>query len=137
MGTALLCGSSVAAQNKVEAQITNVKNDKGVCRACLFANAASFRGETGEPFQCVAVRPAKGTAQASFTDIPDGTYALFVFHDENNNRKMDKNFLGIPKEGYGASNNQLPFASAPSFADNSFRVKGASLVKLNVRLRNL
>ena len=45
------------------------------------------------------------SAICQFNDIPPGTYAIAVFHDENANGKLDKNFLGIPCEGYGASNN--------------------------------
>jgi uncharacterized protein (DUF2141 family) len=60
-----------------------------------------------------------------------------VFHDENNNNKMDKNFLGIPKEGYGASKNKLPFASAPTFNDNMFMLKDGATGNVLIRLRNL
>ena len=41
-----------------------------------------------------------------FTDLPAGVYAVSVFHDENMNQKLDKNFVGVPKEEYGASNNR-------------------------------
>lgn len=50
---------------------------------------------------------------------------------------MDKNFLGIPKEGYGASKNKLPFASAPDFDDNKFQVLQNTITNLTIRLRNL
>jgi uncharacterized protein (DUF2141 family) len=50
---------------------------------------------------------------------------------------MDTNFLGIPKEGYGASKNKLPFASAPTFADNKFDVGANNTINIEIRLRNL
>jgi uncharacterized protein (DUF2141 family) len=133
----LLFSQSVRSQSKVEANIFNLRNDKGVCRACLFNNASSFDGENGKPFQCLAVPVKNRVAQAIFNNIPEGTYALFVFHDENNNNKMDKNFMGIPKEGYGASKNKLPFASAPDFNDNRFTVNSKTTVQLLVKIRNL
>ncbi|WP_231561734.1 DUF2141 domain-containing protein [Nitrosococcus oceani] len=37
--------------------------------------------------------------------IPDGAYAVATFHDRNGNGKADRNWLGIPKEAYGFSNN--------------------------------
>ncbi|RZK15020.1 MAG: DUF2141 domain-containing protein [Flavobacterium sp.] len=55
----------------------------------------------------------------------------------NRNNKMDKNFMGIPKEGYGASQNRLPFASAPTFNDNKFVVENNTITKLAIKLRNL
>ena len=75
--------------------------------------------------------------QALFANVPPGIYAIMVFHDANNNNQFDKNFLGIPKEGYGASGNNLPFASAPAFNANKFEVKDGVLTTLNIRLRNL
>jgi uncharacterized protein (DUF2141 family) len=125
------------SQSRVVADISNLKNNKGVCRACLFNNPASFKGETGDPFQCVAVVIKNLSAQAVFNNVPAGTFAMFVFHDANSNNKMDINFLGIPKEGYGASNNKLPFASAPAYNDNKFVVADKSLIKLKVKMRNL
>ncbi|MDB5192821.1 MAG: hypothetical protein JWQ96_2384 [Segetibacter sp.] len=125
------------AQSKVVADITNIRNNKGVCRACIFNNAASFNGETGKPYACVIVPVKNKTASAAFTNVAPGAYALMVFHDANNNNKMDKNFLGIPSEGYGASQNKLPFAAAPNFNDNKFTVANASIVSLRIKMRNL
>jgi uncharacterized protein (DUF2141 family) len=124
------------AQNKVIAQISNFENTKGVCRACLFTSEESFSGGS-EPFRCVQSRVTDKTLQAVFENVPAGTYALFVLHDANNNNKMDKNFLGVPKEGYGASRNKLPFAAAPTFADNRFEVANNATIRLSIRLRNL
>jgi len=47
-------------------------------------------------------------ARCDFEDIPPGTYALVVIHDENMNGKLDTNWVGIPKEGYGFSNDVKP-----------------------------
>lgn len=125
------------SQGRIVADISNLRNDKGVCRACLFNSPASFKGETGEPFQCVAAPVKNGIARAVFDNVPHGAYALFVFHDVNSNNKLDKNFIGIPKEGYGASRNKLPFASAPSYNENKFTVNDKTTVKLDVKIRNL
>jgi uncharacterized protein (DUF2141 family) len=133
----LLVTMGARAQSKVVAQITNFENTRGTCRACLFTSAASFSGEGGEPFKCVQAPVTGKTVQAVFEDIPPGTYALFVLHDANNNKKMDKNFLGIPKEGYGASKNKLPFAAAPGFNENRFAVEHNTTVRLTVKLRYL
>jgi uncharacterized protein (DUF2141 family) len=62
---------------------------------------------------------------------------MMVFHDVNNNDKMDKNFFGVPKEGYGSSKNKLPFASAPVFKDNQFSVPPNTTIQLLIKIRNL
>lgn len=125
------------AQSKIIADISNFENDKGVCRACLYNSAASFKGESGNPMQCVQVAVTNRRSQVQFDNIPAGTYAVFLFHDTNSNNKMDKNFMGIPKEGYGASLNKLPFASAPTFDENKFVLKNGTTVRLPIKLRNL
>jgi uncharacterized protein (DUF2141 family) len=124
-----------AAQNRLEVSITNFENNKGVCRACIFNSEESFVAQ--KPLACVLSNVGNRTAQAVFTGVPDGTYALFVIHDANNNGKMDKNFLGIPKEGYGASKNKLPFAAAPKFEANKFTINGNTTLTIAIRLRNI
>jgi len=132
----LLSGKiSLYAQNQVIASVTQLANNNGVCRACLFTNATAF--QKMEAFQCLTAPIINQAALFTFHDIPTGKYAIFVFHDVNRNNKLDKNWLGIPKEGYGASRNKLPFAAAPSFEPNSFFITQKDSILLPVRLRNL
>lgn len=126
---------NVMPQNRVIASVSNFQNSQGICRACLFNSAEAFKKQ--HPLQCVVVNVHTNNTRAEFTDIPDGIYAIFVFHDTNNNGLMDTNWLGIPKEGYGASKNKLPFAAAPKFDANKFSVSAHSTVTLSIRLRNL
>lgn len=123
-------------QATVIARVTGLKNDKGLCRACIFTSASSFSG-VGAPFLCSSIVVTNKVAELKFHDLPPGTYALSVFHDSNNNNKLDKNFLGIPKEGYGASGNKLPFAAAPAFKDNKFVVGAHTTTHLTIRIRNM
>jgi len=62
-----------------------------------------------------------------YQDIPPGTYALAVVHDENMNGKLDTNWLGIPTEGYGFSNDVKALLGPPSFSAASFQYKGGTL----------
>jgi len=132
-----LISISVCSQSIIIAEISNVKNDNGLCRACLFKDQATFEGATGKPLQCVSAPVKVHTAQAVFNNVLPGTYAIFVFHDANSNNKIDKNFIGIPKEGYGASNNKLPFAGAPSFNENKFSLNGRTTKILQIKIMNI
>jgi uncharacterized protein (DUF2141 family) len=133
----LVISSVLQAQSKILAHISNVRNDRGVCQVCLFNNAASFDGENGTPVQCVQAPVKNGNSEAQFENIAAGVYAVLVFHDANTNKKLDQNFIGIPKEGYGASRNKLPFAAAPSFDENKFTVPDKTTTTLRIKLRNL
>ena len=133
----LITAQKSSAQARVQAVISNLENNKGVCRVCIFNNAASFNGEGGEPVQCVAAPVNSLQSKADFNNLPPGRYAIFVFHDANSNNRMDKNFVGVPKEGYGASRNKLPFAAAPNFNNNAFTITAGTTTTVNIRLRNL
>ena len=127
---------SLHGQSSVVVNITKFKNDKGVCRACLFNNSNSFQNKS-DALVCKSSKVVNGTATVTFNANSDGNYAVMVFHDENNNNIFDKNFLGIPKEGYGASKNKLPLAAAPSFHSNSSIVNNNQLITLRIVLRYL
>lgn len=63
------------------------------------------------------------TLQTTFSNIPDGVYAVSIFHDTNNNGKLDSNFFGVPTEGFGFSNNPKIGFSKPSFEECSFELR--------------
>jgi uncharacterized protein (DUF2141 family) len=54
-----------------------------------------------------------------FSNLEPGRYAIIVFHDENANGRLDKNFFGVPTEPYGFSNDAQGFLGPPSFDDAS------------------
>jgi len=130
----LFFGLVSQAQNKISVQVTNFSSNKGVCIVCLYNNAKAYGGK-GDPLKCTTVAITNKTATASFDEIADGTYAISVIHDANNNKKFDTNFLGIPTEGYGASQNNLPFAAAPKFDENKFTVNTTSTASPTIKLR--
>lgn len=66
-----------------------------------------------------------GSLTVQIDSLKYGTYAVSVLDDENSNIKMDK-FLGMPKEGYGFSNDVKKKLSAPNFEECSFKIDKAS-----------
>ena len=66
-------------------------------------------------------------------NLPEGTYAIALFVDANENLKIDKNFLGIPKEQYGFSNNAMGTLSGPSFEQAKFQVKGSAVQNIKLK----
>jgi len=66
--------------------------------------------------------------------LPHGEYAIAIFVDANGNGKMDKNFLGIPKEQYGFSNNVMGRMAAPSFEQAKFEVTGPTIQNITLRI---
>jgi uncharacterized protein (DUF2141 family) len=66
-------------------------------------------------------------------NLPEGIYAIALFVDANKNLKIDKNFLGIPKEQFGFSNNAMGKLSAPSFEQARFKVEGNTLQNIKLK----
>lgn len=108
--------------------IPNVKNSSGTVACALFESSAGFPTEflhSATHIMMMQIRDTK--ARCSFLDIPPGTYALAVIHDENMDGKLNTNFLGAPTEGFGFSSVAEAAMSAPSFEAASFPYDGQNL----------
>lgn len=108
----------------VVVNITGFRNAKGKADALIFVRPEGFPDDDSKAFDKdeSAIDPKTMTAQIVFTDVPRGFAAVTVLHDENMNRKMDKNWIGVPKEGYGTSNNPKKAAHNPRWAETKFPV---------------
>lgn len=78
----------------------------------------------GKGFREARVLATNTTVSVQFTDLNDPEYALFVFHDINDNQTLDHNFLGIPTEPMGFSNGfkVTLLTGIPDFDDLAFRL---------------
>ncbi len=68
--------------------------------------------------------------------IPPGTYAVQAFHDENDNLVVDRNFMGMPKEGIGFSND-APFRFGPPRFRDAAIALGPDGGQVTIQLRYL
>lgn len=118
----------------ISVNVGSFRNLKGALGCRLFGKAVGF---PEDPRGTVEARVAiiGSTTRCEFHDVPPGTYAVSVMHDENDNRKLDKNFLGIPTEGYGVSNNHTHAMSAPTWEESKFVVVRGTKVALGIGLR--
>jgi len=67
-----------------------------------------------------------------FEGIPKGEYAVSIFHDKNDNNKMDTNFFGIPKEDYGCSNDATGFMGPPKYEDAKFMIEEHKSINIEI-----
>jgi uncharacterized protein (DUF2141 family) len=89
-------------------------NDTGSAKIGICNSEESFNARKG--FYVVSSDAIKNSkSEHTFGSLPYGTYVVMVYHDENDNNKLDSNFLGIPKEQYGYSNNARGSFGPPSF----------------------
>ncbi len=127
-----LCSSFLLnAQTRIEVEITNFKSNKGVAFIGLYNSEDSFLNEA---FKGEKLMIKNNKVIYTFKEIPAGSYAFSVFHDEDENGELTTNFLGIPKESYGASNNAPSSFGPPKWRHARFRVTTGETVYQKIRL---
>ncbi len=121
-------GSADPSRPGIHVEILGIRNSIGAVACALFEAPEGF--PTGylrfaTNITMVKVRATKATCD--FADIAPGTYALAVIHDENRDGVLATNWMGVPQEGYGFSNDAKGILGAPSFEAASFSYNGQSL----------
>lgn len=140
LAAALLCAlpvrfAAAGPDDKgVRLEVSALRDAKGQVGCLLFASADGFPSDHAKAFGEKRVVIQGSRATCVFAEVPPGTYAAIVWHDENLNGKMDKNFVGMPQEGYGASNDVRPSFSAPGFKESSFAVKAGAVTAMPIRM---
>lgn len=100
--------------------ITNLSSNEGRILLGVYNSEANFLKKT---FKGDVLKIENNTATVLIKGLPEGEYAVSYVHDENNNKKMDTNFIGIPSEDYGCSNNATGFMGPPKYNDAKFMLK--------------
>lgn len=113
--------------------ISNIASIKGNIIIGIFDSDKDFLKD-GAAFKNYTLEVEGTTETIIISDLPEGNYAVSLFHDENSDNVCNRNFLGIPKEGYGFSNNVKPKLSAPSYKDCKFTLNKNQV--LNIVLIN-
>ncbi len=126
--------ATATAGQTLTVNVSAFRNTKGVLGCRLYAGPTGFPMQA--TFKAQLAVPIRGpTARCTFAGLEPGTYAVVVLHDENQNQKVDKNFLGIPTEGYGVSNNKTYATSAPRWNESKFQVPAGRDVVIPIVLR--
>jgi uncharacterized protein (DUF2141 family) len=99
--------------------LTEIPADKGQIRVALAHSQEEYE-KKGVAFRTASVSIKNSQAEVIFTELPYGDYAIKVFHDENEDGELDTNFLGIPSEAYGFSNNARGSFGPASWKDARF-----------------
>ena len=96
--------------------VDGLRNSTGVVGSVIFASPDGWPEDTAKSVHHwpTEIPPGKHEATATW-DLPPGNFGVAVIHDENRNRRLDRNFIGIPKEGFGFANNPHVGLSAPPF----------------------
>jgi uncharacterized protein (DUF2141 family) len=116
--------------------IEGVRNAKGQVKVGLEKTAEGFdKGPIHEArYRGEVVSSKEGKIEVRFQDLPYGTYAVKSFHDEDGNGQLNTNFMGIPSEDYGFSNNARGTMGPAKFEDARFELNVAEKT-ITIRLK--
>lgn len=109
--------------------ITGIENDKGKIYLAIYDSEETFLTEVQGIVAAIKDRKSVGI----FKGLRKGVYAISLFHDENDNKKMDTKIFGIPKEPYGFSNNVKIFMGPPKFKDVKFNLESDKTISIRVK----
>lgn len=124
--------SSLAMAGSLKVTVTGARNADGVVRCGLFASADGFRVPGRQAFEAQS-NINNGQAVCTFNNVPDGRYALAVFHAEQSEQAISYGLFGKPKEGVGFSQNPSVTWGPPSFDQAAFNLSGP--VSMTIQLQ--
>jgi uncharacterized protein (DUF2141 family) len=110
--------------------ISGMKSDKGAVFVALYNSKKDFLKKN---FKGSIMKVTDKKATVIFENIENGIYAVSVFHDENDNKKLDTKIFGIPKEPIGTSNGATGFMGPPKFKDAKFNVTTSVTIPIKVK----
>jgi uncharacterized protein (DUF2141 family) len=113
----------------IAVKVNGLSSNKGKVFLAIYDTEEDFLENT---FKGTTSSIANQTCEVVFENIPKGIYAISIFHDENDNGKMDTNFMGIPKEDYGCSNNASGFMGPPKWKDAKFELTNDTTITINL-----
>ena len=126
---------SDAAECTLRIHVDGLRNSTGVVGAVIFASPDGWPEDTSRSVHHWPTPIPPGAREATAVwNLPPGNYGVAVIHDENKNKKLDRNFLGIPKEGFGFANNPHVGLSAPPFSAAIVHVT-CPVTEINIHLQ--
>ena len=118
----LLFPMGLLAQSTLSIKIYNVASSKGDVKVAVYNSDETFLEFEGV-VKSGSTKAEKGVVTLEIEEIPEGEYALAIFHDENGNNELDTNWLGIPKEKVAFSKSKMKTFGPPKYKECAFLVE--------------
>ncbi|MEM7763723.1 MAG: DUF2141 domain-containing protein [Pseudomonadota bacterium] len=125
--------STVAHAASLTITVTDIEEPEGFLMIAIFDVADAY-DNGGEAYDGLRIPVDAAEVSTTIEDLPEGQYAIKLYHDANGNGEMDTNMMGLPVEGYGFSSNKGRFGPPP-FADAMFEVSEDADNQVVIKLR--
>ena len=130
--TLLFSSLFLQAQNTIDVSMTGFTSNNGKAIIGLFVEEENF---LRQPLQSLSSLIIDQKSSITFRDIPDGIYAISVYHDENDNGKIDLIMGMMPKEDTGTSNNPNTVLGPPKWKDATFEIKNGEVLSFDIKIK--
>ena len=111
---------SEKATVNITVKVVDLRSNDGKVGLTLFNAEEGFPSEPDNAIAKKYIEIKDKTAQATFENVAEGKYAIAVYHDEDEDGEIETNWIGIPKEGTGSSNNPKSRMGPPRYKDCEF-----------------
>lgn len=133
-GTKASIPDSTDLDNKnVTVVIEGVRSEKGKLILAVFKDQQGFKMR--KPIKRIVLKKSELKEYEVSLHLDPGTYGITLLDDENLNHRMDYNFIGIPKEGFGFSNYYHTGLSKPHFDRFKFEIEANTLQLIEIQIR--
>ncbi|MDR0748854.1 MAG: DUF2141 domain-containing protein [Tannerellaceae bacterium] len=120
--------ATVSGQKKMTVIVDDLEEPKGKLMVGIYNSESAFMKKTFRGFMA----DVEDATLELTLDMPAGEYALAVYHDLNENGKLDTAIFGIPTEKYGFSNNAKGLMGPPSYQKAKVKLTDNLVVKINL-----
>lgn len=118
---------------KLSVTIENIKEAEGQLIIALFDSKETY---LEEDFRSQTVEVKGKSQEVVFDELPPGYYSVSIIYDKNKNGELDKNFFGLPREGFGFSRKSLGTFGPPSYDETKIRTNNDN-VEISIQLKYL
>ena len=122
--------NNVAVESELTIVVDNIEEIQGRILIGVFDKEEDYPEEE-KMFKALAIQVDASSVTGVVT-LPKGDYAVALFHDVNNDEVCNTNWIGIPKEAFGFSNNIKPFFSLPSFDKVKVNVEENKIIGISL-----
>ena len=122
------------ASGQVHVRVTGFRSERGQVYVALWRSEKSFPGTPPKGSPTATLKIVKGVAETTFRNVAPGVFAISVFHDEDGDTELKKNFIGIPKEGIGISRDARGRFGPPAWEDAKLMLEPGELKQVKITM---
>jgi len=125
-------GAAPADANRLTVRVTGLRSEQGRVAIAIFDSSGAFESRAN-PLRSALLGVQGSACEWVVEHLPDGEYAVMLYHDTNDNGRLDKKAFGMPKEPYGFSNNARSPLGPPPFEAARFEVADDLTLEIEAR----